>query len=77
MSGFIEGESRSQATLFPERIDLTPSGRKLKKVINQRLTDIHNSTIGDLPKETIDEMQETITTVRENLREYKRQLENR
>ena len=60
-----------------KRIWLTPGGRKLKKVINQALTDVHNIAIGDLPKETVDQMQETITTVRENLRDYKRQLEKR
>jgi hypothetical protein len=31
MSGFIEGESRTQATLFPERMGFTPSSRTYPK----------------------------------------------
>jgi MarR family transcriptional regulator for hemolysin len=60
-----------------KRIWLTPSGRKLEKVINQCLNDVHNIAIGDLPKESVDHLEETITTIRENLREYKSRLDQR
>lgn len=58
-----------------KRIWLTPSGRKLKKVINQSLADVHNIAIGDLPKESVDHLQATISTIRRNLRQHKGQLE--
>jgi len=58
-----------------KRIWLTPSGRKLEKVINQTLTDVHNTAIGDLPKESVDHLHETISTIRANLRQYKHELE--
>jgi MarR family transcriptional regulator for hemolysin len=59
-----------------KRIWLTPSGRKLKKVINQSLNDVHNIAIGDLPQDSVDHLQETITTIRTNLRQYKNELES-
>ena len=59
-----------------KQIWLTPSGRKLEKLINKCLDDVHNIAIGDLPEESVDQLHETITTVRANLRGYKVQLEN-
>jgi MarR family transcriptional regulator for hemolysin len=59
-----------------KRIWLTPSGRKLEKLINRCLDDVHNIAIGDLPKESVEQLHQTITTVRENLRQHKRELEN-
>jgi MarR family transcriptional regulator for hemolysin len=58
-----------------KRIWLTPSGRKLEKLINKCLDDVHNIAIGDLPEETVDHLHETITTIRANLRGYKVRLE--
>lgn len=59
-----------------KRIWLTPSGRKLEKLINRCLDDVHNIAIGDLPKESVEQLHQTITTVRENLRQHKSELEN-
>jgi MarR family transcriptional regulator for hemolysin len=59
-----------------KRIWLTPSGRKLETLINKCLKDVHNIAVGDLPKESVDHLHETITTIRENLQEYKGKLEN-
>jgi MarR family transcriptional regulator for hemolysin len=59
-----------------KRIWLTPSGRKLEKLINKCLDDVHNIAIGDLPDESVDHLHETITTIRANLRGYKVRLEN-
>ena len=59
-----------------KRIWLTPAGRKLEKRINTSLQDVHNLAIGDLPRESVEQMRDTVTQVRENLRAYKRQLED-
>ena len=59
-----------------KQIWLTPSGRKLEKLINKCLEDVHNIAIGDLPDESVEQLQETITTIRTNLRDYKVHLEN-
>jgi MarR family transcriptional regulator for hemolysin len=59
-----------------KRIWLTPSGRKLEKLINKCLDDVHNIAIGDLPEESVDQLHETITTIRTNLRDHKVRLEN-
>ena len=59
-----------------KQIWLTPSGRKLEKLINKCLEDVHNIAIGDLPDESVEQLQETITTIRTNLRDYKAHLEN-
>lgn len=60
-----------------KRIWLTPSGRKLESLINRCLQDVHNIAIGDLPKKNVDQLEETIGTIRENLRDYKSQLDTR
>ncbi len=60
-----------------KRIWLTPAGRKLEKRINQCLRDVHNIAIGDLPKEQADQLYETISLVRDNLRDYKGKLDRR
>jgi MarR family transcriptional regulator for hemolysin len=60
-----------------KRIWLTPSGRKLEKLINNCLDEVHDIAIGDLPRESVDHLHETITTVRANLRQHKNALENR
>jgi MarR family transcriptional regulator for hemolysin len=59
-----------------KRIWLTPSGRKLEKLINKCLQDVHNIAIGDLPKESVDQLHQTISTIRENLKQHKSQLDN-
>ena len=59
-----------------KRIWLTPSGRKLEKLINKCLKDVHDVAIGDLPRESVDQLQETISTIRENLKQHKSQLDN-
>lgn len=59
-----------------KRIWLTPSGRKLEKLIKKSLVDVHNIAIGDLPQESVEHLHDTITTIRENLRQHKTTLEN-
>jgi MarR family transcriptional regulator for hemolysin len=59
-----------------KRIWLTPSGRKLEKLIKKSMADVHNIAIGDLPQESVDHLHDTITTIRKNLRQHKAQLEN-
>jgi MarR family transcriptional regulator for hemolysin len=60
-----------------KRIWLTPSGRKLEKLINYCLDEVHDIAIGDLPEESVYHLHRTISTVRANLQVYKRQLEDR
>lgn len=60
-----------------KRIWLTPAGRKLEKRINQSLKDVHNTAIGDLPKEKVDELYRTISRIRDNLKEHKGELDKR
>ena len=60
-----------------KRIWLTPSGRKLEKLINRCLEDVHNIAISDLSKESVAHLEKTITQVRANLLDYKMQLETR
>jgi DNA-binding MarR family transcriptional regulator len=58
-----------------KRIWLTPEGRKLEKRINRSLKEVHKVAIGDLPESSIDHLQETITAIRDNLKQYKGELE--
>jgi MarR family transcriptional regulator for hemolysin len=59
-----------------KQIWLTPKGRQLEKVIGECLEEVHNIAIEDLPKESVDTLYETITTIRSNLRQHKGKLEN-
>jgi DNA-binding MarR family transcriptional regulator len=59
-----------------KRIWLSPAGRKLEQRINQCLKDVHNIAIGDLPQESVDQLYETISRVRDNLKEHKGELDN-
>jgi len=59
-----------------KRIWLTPGGRKLEQRINRCLREVHKIAIGDLPADSVAQMETTLTRVRENLRGYKRQLED-
>jgi MarR family transcriptional regulator, transcriptional regulator for hemolysin len=59
-----------------KRIWLTPSGRKLEKLINKCLDAVHDIAIGELSRENVDHLHDTITTIRANLRQYKGQLDN-
>jgi DNA-binding MarR family transcriptional regulator len=54
-----------------KRIWLTPKGRKLEKVINKCLTDVHNLAIEDIPAKDVDSLFGTITTIRTNLQRFK------
>ena len=58
-----------------KRIWLTPTGRKLEQHINTCLKDVHNIAIADLPQSSVDQMQDTITAIRDNLKQYKRELD--
>jgi DNA-binding MarR family transcriptional regulator len=60
-----------------KRIWLTPAGRKLEKRINRSLEEVHKIAIGGLPEDRVAQMEVTIGEVRENLRAYKRRLEDR
>jgi DNA-binding MarR family transcriptional regulator len=60
-----------------KRIWLTPGGRKLEKRINQCLRRVHDIAIGDLPGERVDQLDDTLSRVRANLRAYKDQLDKR
>jgi hypothetical protein len=46
MSGFIKGEARSQATLFPERIDDYISKENTVKVVDVFIDGLDLSSIG-------------------------------
>ena len=46
MSGFIEGESRSQATLFPERIDDYVAEENAVRVIDVFVDELDLSGLG-------------------------------
>ena len=54
MSGFIEGESRSQATLFPERIDDYIAEENAVRVIDVFVDELDLSGLGfkTLPEAT-------------------------
>jgi len=58
-----------------KRIWLTPAGRKLEKRINDCLRQVHDIAIGDLPGDSVEELETTLTAVRANLRAYKHGLE--
>lgn len=60
-----------------KRIWLAPAGRKLEKRINQCLSEVHDIAIGDLSREQADQLYETISLVRDNLRDYKGRLDKR
>jgi DNA-binding MarR family transcriptional regulator len=60
-----------------KRIWLTPKGRSLEKVINRCLENVHNMAIDDIPRDKVDGLFETITTIRANLLRYKSQQENK
>jgi MarR family transcriptional regulator for hemolysin len=54
-----------------KRIWLTKKGRALEKVIRRSLKRVHDVAIEDIPGESVDQLFETITTIRTNLLEYK------
>jgi MarR family transcriptional regulator for hemolysin len=54
-----------------KRIWLTKKGRALEKVIRRSLKRVHDVAIEDIPGERVDQLFETITTIRTNLLEYK------
>jgi MarR family transcriptional regulator for hemolysin len=54
-----------------KRIWLTKKGRELEKVIRRSLKRVDDVAIEDIPGERVDQLFETITTIRTNLLEYK------
>jgi DNA-binding MarR family transcriptional regulator len=59
-----------------KRIWLTPEGRELEQRINRCLREVHAIAIGDLSRESVEQLGDTLTRVRANLRAYKRELES-
>ena len=54
-----------------KRIWLTAKGRKLEKVIRQSLDNVHKVSIKGIPKEQVDQLSDTLLSIRENLLSYK------
>jgi hypothetical protein len=76
MTGFIEGECRSQATLFPERLDDYIAESSLVRVIDVFVDELdlesHRfKTVPEATKQQSERLQDKITRLREEVKRLK------
>ena len=59
-----------------KRIWLTPKGKKLEGVIRESLDNVHKVSIKGIQKAQVDQLGDTMLSIRENLLEFKRDQES-